>query len=114
MEKKYTSVIRNITPRPRSKRRRDQGIGGGISSTVFMGGNGDYVPITGGTVYGSLMIEETLRVKSKLYLPSSEGEGIYDAFIDSTAAVSGEVPEAGGGFDAEPIPDATIDEICKL
>ncbi len=44
MEKKFISAIINRSPRPRSKRLREQGIGGFIkgNSVVTVGGSGDY------------------------------------------------------------------------
>lgn len=46
MDKKYTAAINQRTPRPRSKRLREQGIGSGASATVVMSGAG------GGTTIG--------------------------------------------------------------
>ena len=46
MDKKYTAVTTNRTPRPRSKRLREQGIGS-VASTVVL--NGD----TGGSSVSS-------------------------------------------------------------
>ena len=47
MDKKYTAVINQRTPRPRSKRLREQGIGSGASATVVMSGAGGGTPTAG-------------------------------------------------------------------
>lgn len=47
MDKKYTAAINQRTPRPRSKRLREQGIGSGASATVVMSGAGGGTPIGG-------------------------------------------------------------------
>ena len=47
MDKKYTAVINQRTPRPRSNRLREQGIGNGASATVVMSGAGGGTPIGG-------------------------------------------------------------------
>lgn len=53
MDKKYTAITTNRTARPRSKRLREQGIGGSVSSTVILNGEaGDGGTAGGGTAGG--------------------------------------------------------------
>lgn len=47
MDKQYTAVTNQRTPRPRSKRLREQGIGSGASATVVMSGAGGGTPAGG-------------------------------------------------------------------
>lgn len=55
MSKQYTAVVKQRTPRPRSKRLREQGIGSNASATVVMaGGTGSAEPIGDGHTHGNL------------------------------------------------------------
>ena len=55
MDKQYTSKITLRTPRPRSERLREQGIGGGTTTVVMSGAGGGGSTVTGdGHTHGNL------------------------------------------------------------
>ena len=54
MEKQYTSKITLRTPRPRSKRLREQGIGGGSTTVVVSGGTGSSTVTGDGHTHANL------------------------------------------------------------